>query len=570
MAVSAARKTMPHHISPLPAATVIPLRPGLAPAAETTTQSGRSPGRGRVAPPPHGRPANRNEKTDPARILVVDDNATQRLKLTRAVEALGHRAVPVADGLEALAHLQDGAFQVVLLDIVMPRMDGYALLQRMRSDERLRHVPVIVVSALDEMDAVTTAIQLGALDFLPKNFDATLLAARVNASLETLRHRTEDLRTLEQVRRLTAAAAELDSDELNPMRLGIDDMAQRPDPLGRLALVLLNKSISVYNRRQAQLQQIKTLVGVLMLLAMGACLGLKPALSKLHLSAAGHPLTVTFWTMGLVALFIAAVAVVRGDRWPRFTWRLFGFCTVWALLGPVLPQVLLFWAASHVPGHVLAMIMAVEALLVFAVAAAIRHEAPSLRKFAGLCLGVAGILAVLVPEADLGGAAGTAGWLAIALCIQLSMGTRAILLAKRDWADADPVALLATVYGIGAALLLPAVFAVGGFAGFSLSAGPTEAAFLLFAGAEAAGAVLLVLLVLRAGPVFASQKAYMAAIAGVAWSVVLLDESITTVGLAACAVALAGLYLVAQRAPREKLLRPYGGGGQDVRVVAGE
>ena len=121
-----------------------------------------------------------------ARVLVVDDNAVNRLKMSKAVEALGHRTVRAVNGVEALATIAGGEVDLVLLDIVMPEMDGFEVLRRLHADEALRHVPVIVVSSLEDMSDVTRAIELGAVDFLPKNFDATLLKARIRACLEKL------------------------------------------------------------------------------------------------------------------------------------------------------------------------------------------------------------------------------------------------------------------------------------------------------------------------------------------------------------------------------------------------
>ncbi len=131
------------------------------------------------------------------RILVVEDNRTNRLALQRILEQQGHRVGLAVDGREALAALAaglDGApYDVVLLDIILPEMDGYAVLSRMMEQPDLRHIPVIVISALDEIDVVVRCIELGAEDYLPKPFNAVLLKARLNASL-----RRKRLRDLEQ------------------------------------------------------------------------------------------------------------------------------------------------------------------------------------------------------------------------------------------------------------------------------------------------------------------------------------------------------------------------------------
>jgi sigma-B regulation protein RsbU (phosphoserine phosphatase) len=120
-----------------------------------------------------------------ARILVVDDVEDNRDLLTRRLRREGYSAIAVAaDGEEALAMIAAQPFDLVLLDVMMPKCDGYQVLERLRADGRLLDLPVIVISALNEIDSVVRCIQLGAVDYLPKPFNATLLRARVGASLE--------------------------------------------------------------------------------------------------------------------------------------------------------------------------------------------------------------------------------------------------------------------------------------------------------------------------------------------------------------------------------------------------
>jgi adenylate cyclase len=124
-----------------------------------------------------------------ARILIVDDNRTSRLRLQMAVERIGHDAATAENGREALERLQHEQFDLMLLDILMPEMDGYQVLERMKESQELRRIPVIVISTLDEMESVVACIELGAEDHLPKTFEHVLLRARVNASLEKKRLR---------------------------------------------------------------------------------------------------------------------------------------------------------------------------------------------------------------------------------------------------------------------------------------------------------------------------------------------------------------------------------------------
>lgn len=125
------------------------------------------------------------------RILVVDDSSTVRMKLTKAVKTLGHEVFAVADGQAALQALTERAYDTVLLDIIMPGMDGFEVLEALKAEPSTKDIPVIVISALsDTMTSVVRAMQLGAEDFLPKNFELDLLKSRLNASVERNLRRT--------------------------------------------------------------------------------------------------------------------------------------------------------------------------------------------------------------------------------------------------------------------------------------------------------------------------------------------------------------------------------------------
>src|SRR5262249_18929873 len=126
-------------------------------------------------------------------ILVVDDNASTRELLARRLARHGYEVATAGSGDEALAALAARAFDLVLLDVLMPGLNGYGVLQRLKADENLRDIPVLMISALDEMDSVVRCIELGAEDYLQKPFDAVLLRARVGACLEKKR-----LRNLQQ------------------------------------------------------------------------------------------------------------------------------------------------------------------------------------------------------------------------------------------------------------------------------------------------------------------------------------------------------------------------------------
>ena len=117
-------------------------------------------------------------------ILVVDDNRMNRIKLARSLEMQGHKVDLAENGEQALEMVRVGSYDAVLLDIIMPGLDGYDVLKVMKGDAALRAIPVIVISSLDEIDSAVRCIELGAEDYLPKPFDAVLLKARLRTSLE--------------------------------------------------------------------------------------------------------------------------------------------------------------------------------------------------------------------------------------------------------------------------------------------------------------------------------------------------------------------------------------------------
>ena len=135
-------------------------------------------------------------------VLVVDDNRINRLKLSRALTQRGHTVSEAENGRVALEMLRAELFDLVLLDILMPEVDGFQVLREMKDDTTLRDVPVIVISALEEMDSVVKCIEMGAEDHLPKDFDPVLLNARIGASLEKKRLRDEVVEQLKFIREI--------------------------------------------------------------------------------------------------------------------------------------------------------------------------------------------------------------------------------------------------------------------------------------------------------------------------------------------------------------------------------
>lgn len=134
-------------------------------------------------------------------VLVVDDNEANRDVLSRRLKRQGHSVVVAENGLQALEMMRAQSFDLILLDIMMPEMNGYQVLEELKADIALRHVPVIMISALDDVDSVVRCIELGAEDYLYKPFNPVLLKARVGASLEKKWLRDQEQAYVQAVKR---------------------------------------------------------------------------------------------------------------------------------------------------------------------------------------------------------------------------------------------------------------------------------------------------------------------------------------------------------------------------------
>src|SRR5262245_51588993 len=144
------------------------------------------------------------------RLLVVDDNADNRYTLLLRLEVEGYHNISVADnGQAALELLRTREFDLVLLDVMMPTVDGYQVLEALKAEGRLHNIPVIMISALNEIASVVRCIELGAVDYLTKPFDPVLLKARVGGSLEKKRLRDEVRRHLTRIEEELEAARQL-------------------------------------------------------------------------------------------------------------------------------------------------------------------------------------------------------------------------------------------------------------------------------------------------------------------------------------------------------------------------
>jgi sigma-B regulation protein RsbU (phosphoserine phosphatase) len=134
-------------------------------------------------------------------ILVVDDDQLNRMVMGKYLENEGHQVFFAINGVDALKKLANQTFDMLLLDIEMPEMDGYEVLEHMLGDSILRDIPVIVTSAIEQIDSVVRCIEMGAEDYLPKPVDRVLLKARIDASLEKKHLRDQQSKLLNQLER---------------------------------------------------------------------------------------------------------------------------------------------------------------------------------------------------------------------------------------------------------------------------------------------------------------------------------------------------------------------------------
>lgn len=165
-----------------------------------------------------------------ASVLVVDDDRMNRMMLVRSLEQDGYSAASAESGERALEMLEAGAYDLVLLDVLMPGMDGFEVLEHLKGDETLRHIPVIMVSALDDVQGIARGIRKGAEDYLPKPFDPLVLRARVDSSLARKRLHDLELEHREATRQHAAQLEKLNAE----LRCRVEEQVGQLQRLGRL------------------------------------------------------------------------------------------------------------------------------------------------------------------------------------------------------------------------------------------------------------------------------------------------------------------------------------------------
>ncbi len=188
----------------------------------------------------------------PPKILIVDDEPFNIDTLEQELDDLGYATVSAANGRQALAQVAAEEPDLILLDIMMPEMDGFQVLSQLKAQAEWRDIPVIIISAMTDLGSVVKGIKLGAEDYLAKPFNEVLLRALLEAGLAKKRLRDQEVDYLRQVDRLTAAAAAIEADSFDPTTL--TDIAARTDALGQLTR-LFQRLAGEFQRREQQLKQ---------------------------------------------------------------------------------------------------------------------------------------------------------------------------------------------------------------------------------------------------------------------------------------------------------------------------
>ena len=489
-----------------------------------------------------------------ARVLIVDDSRTVRLKLKKAIEALGHEATAVESGKLALELVTGNSFDLVLLDIVMPEMDGFEVLKALKSSRATRDLPVIVISALDEeMSSVIKAIELGAEDFLPKDFEPALLEARVSTCIEKKRLRDIEKEYLRQVAKLTRAATALETGKFNPSKLGLQDVTSRSDGLGKLAKVFSAMAQQVYERERQLRQYVRTFRGGLLLLACGALWGLIVPLSKMAANIATHPIGLALLVDAVGAAFCLGYSAKRKTlpRLNTLTWKDWTYIGGLAFLSSVVNQVLVYWMVSKLPAFIVSIVIVLEGFAVFLFAAVMRIESPRMKRFLGLALGLAGVGTIVV-YGEAGGGEGHWLWMALALLIPVTYAAEDLYISEKRPSYIDNTAILGLSLLCACFMLLPLAVVFDDLIPLQLLTGRLGIIIILVAIASTLAMILFIYLIATTGAVFASQSAYATTTAGIGWSIVLLGEYIPLWTWAALGLIIVGLIMVEPKQEAEE------------------
>ena len=486
------------------------------------------------------------------RILVVDDQATQRLKLKAAVEALGFASDQAEGGPRALQMMKDARYSLVLLDILMPDMDGFEVMSFMKRDRQLRDIPVIVISALEgEMSSVVRAIEMGAEDFLPKQFDQVVLAARLDSALESRRALSREREQQGHIEKLTQAAAILENQVVNPDVLQLRDTAARKDDVGKLARVFLQMTSRIHDRETQLSKRIRMIRTGSLLLGVGVVGGACIALAREAVQQQPHPLGIVLWVNLFCACICLPIAAYRQSM-PKPSVSMQASALLLGIFTLML-EVPLLWAAKTLSASLIVMILAVESLIVLTILLATRTVQLSMLRIAGVVFGLLAVaIAVIGVRSDFSIEQTSAA--AVLTIAPLAVTARSLYWKISASLPHDTFALVGSSALAGALLIAPVAVYMGDLASLvPESEGDLFVlVIVLLTVVTMASTALRITLIQFSEPLHAVRASLAIMVAGLIWSYLLHGDVLPAWGWLSCALLLlTGIEFTSRRSNKQ-------------------
>lgn len=283
----------------------------------------------------------------------------------------------------------------------------------------------------------------------------------------------------------------------------------------------------------------------LLLLVMGVLWGATFSLAKIAADGGGHPLGINYWQSMIGAAALITVMLVTGRRLPMKRNNILFYATC-GMLGSVVPGILFFYAASRVSPGVLSITVATVPLLTFLAAAALGVEKFQIGRILGVLLGVVAILLLVGPEESLPDPA-SVPWVLAALIAAVCYSAENMVVAMRMPDNVSAVTVTGGLFIAATLIMAPFVFAMDVFVPLVWPWGPVEQAIVGMGLISVTAYSMFIFLITHAGPVFASQTAYVVTFSGVFWGVLIFDEKHSYWIWISLAVMLAALALVRPR-----------------------
>ncbi len=282
-----------------------------------------------------------------------------------------------------------------------------------------------------------------------------------------------------------------------------------------------------------------------LLVSTGAAWGVTFSLARIATTAGAHPIGLTLWQGLFGGLLLLALALTR-RRPPPLTRGHLAFYLVCGLLGTVIPSILYFYAAARVPAGVLSITLAMVPILTFAAALLFRIDRLAWGRVVGILCGLVAVLFIVLPESSLPDRA-MVPWVLLAVLATVCYAGEGIYVALRRPAGSDPAATVGAMLLMASAVLVPVVLATDSFVPLGFPWRALEWAVVGIVAVNALAYAVFYHLIQIAGPVFATQMAYVVTIAGVAWGIAILGEQHSLWVWGALVLMLAGLALVTPR-----------------------